>query len=224
MAILTKENYKQFANQTYPLSDIIETEYPEIDAAANDCFHSLEDLQKMVVDLLPPCKKKLHDYFVLSQIREAQICMMNYLKLRSLYGLANFIGDQINCHCRRLASCALDKDQEGEDDAKNKVLALMEHLSQIPFVAIAQDEACGFFRLHQLIESLEERMDFLVLQGLNGNNKHVTWSYRDLTGTIANNGLQYESLWAFVAKNPDPTAPSIGGFMEEEENDDKKCN
>lgn len=218
--LLTKEKCRNKVNPHHSLEEIMDIdEYSAFRDGINDCFRTLEDWQRIVLDLLSNCKQTLHDHFVAQQSKEAQVCLMNYLKLRVLYGLAYHVAGQINDQISHLISC-YDNNQEGVDEIKKAILNLIEYFVQMPYIDIVQDEVTGFFRLQQTIEGFKQRVDFPVLESMDSNGKHITWSYRDIIGTIANYGLHYESLWITAAKGLEPTESNIVCFLENEEDND----
>ena len=187
----------------YTYKEIIEIDYPEIWDLAQRCLQITETWQEMTVELMPLFKKRS--------------MLLNYLKVRSLYGFAHFIGKQVNRLCHELASCDNEQDQDGVDNAKIALADLFEAFGKVDALDIAQDNTEGFRKLGQAIEGFGERTDFHVMDCYSKEGRHSTWSFLDIAGTLKNEESSYDSLWEAANNSPDPTKPNISGLMEPEE-------
>ena len=143
--------------------------------------------------------------------------LLNYLKMRSLYGFAHYIGKQVNRLCHELASCDNEQDQDGVDNAKIALADLFVAFGKVDALDIAKDSVEGFRKLGQAIEGFGERTDFHVMDCYSKEGRHSTWSFLDIAGTLKNGESSYDSLWEAVNNSPDPTKPNISGLMESEE-------
>ena len=190
----------------YTYKEIVEIDYPEIWDLAQRCLQIAEAWQEMTVELMPLFKKRS--------------MLLNYLKMRSLYSFAHYIGKQVNRLCHELASCDNEQDQDGVDNAKIALADLFEAFGKVDALDIAQDNTEGFRKLEQAVEGFGERTDFHVMDCYSKEGRHSTWSFLDIAGTLKNGESSYDSLWEAVNNSPDPTKPDIDGLMESEE--DKK--
>ncbi len=217
MTLLSKKNCKS----PYTLKEIMEDNYPKLYKKINSCFHELEDWQHTSLKNLPMYKKQILDNKDNAKSIEAQIHMMNYLKLHSFYGFAHHVWEQVNRHCHNLASYVNENNEDGVAKEENTLLDLIERFSQISINGIAEDEATGFFRLYRVVETFNQGWDVLsVLEWIDGENRPKTCSYHDIIGAIDRNGLQDEGLWKKALKSIEPTEPNISGLMESEEDNE----
>lgn len=219
--LLSKKNCRAIANKPYTLKEIMENKYPEPYETINSCFHDLENWQNTSLKKLPLYKKQVLDNKDNWKSIDAQIHLMNYIKLCSLYGFAHYIWKQINDHCHKLASYYNENNEEGVAKEETSLLDLMNRFSQISIKGIAEDEVTGFFRLYRVVESFDQREDVLnVLEWFDEENRPKTCSYRDIIGIINSNGLQDEGLWKRALKSIEPTELNISGLMESEEDNE----
>ena len=187
----------------YTYKGIVEIDHPEIWDLAQRCLQITETWQEMTVELMPLFKK--------------HTTLLNYLKVRSLYGFAYYIAERVNRLCHELASCDNEQDQDGVDNAKIALADLFEAFGKVDALDIAQDNTEGFRKLGQAIEGFGERTDFHVMDCYSKEGRHSTWSFLDIAGTLKNGESSYDSLWEAVNNSPDPTKPNISGLMESEE-------
>ena len=187
----------------YTYKEIVEIDHPEIWDLAQRCLQITEAWQEMTVELMPLFKKRT--------------MLLNYLKVRSLYGFAHYIGKQVNRLCHELASCDNEQDQDGVDNAKIALADLFEAFGKVDALDIAKDSVEGFRKLEQAIEGFGERTDFHVMDCYSKEGRHSTWSFLDITGTLKKGESSYDSLWEAAINSPDPTKPDIDGLMESEE-------
>ena len=190
----------------YTYKEIVEIDYPEIWDLSKRTLQIAEAWQEMTVELMPLFKKRS--------------ALLNYLKVRSLYGLAYYIVNQVNRLCHELASCDNEQDQDGVDNARIELADLFEAFGKVDVIDIAQDNIEGFHKLEQAVEGFGERTDFHVMDCYSKEGRHSTWSFLDIAGTLKNGESSYDSLWEEANNSPDPTKPDIDGLMESEE--DKK--
>lgn len=198
--MLTIDNLGKRLPYTY--KEIVELDYPEIWDLAQRCLQIAEVWQEMTVDMMPLFKKRS--------------TLLNYLKMRSLYGFAYYIWNQVNSLCHELAYCKNNVDMEGVDDAKIALADLFEAFGKVDVIDIAQDNNEGFHKLEQAVEGFGERTDFHVMDCYSQEGLHTTWSFLDIVGTLKNDESSNDNLWEAVNNSPDPTEPNIGGLMKSE--------
>ncbi len=210
---LTTDRLESAKKPAYTLREIAAQEYPEFWNAANECVRIAKEFQNMSLEMLPLYAKHLPASFEELQNNEpSQGILLSYLKIRSIYGLAYRIWQIVDGQCRKLAKAGNENDQGSVENAKKElcdVMSMFENLSNS--MDIVNDEENGFSRLEQLINDYRPRLDFPVLSN---------WSYRDITGTIESQGLQYEGLWQAVKDDNVPSEPNITGLMEKDEDNE----
>lgn len=184
----------------YTYKEIVQKEYPDFWNAASECGHVLEEWQNLIVKLLPIHKEQLPKSFDELENKESQTIMLNYLKLRSIYSLAEMLWEQINKLCHELAVENNEGKRRDVENTKIKLIATFEKIDSIPIIEIVEDFIKGFDKLHQEISNF----DFVVLP----------MRYSDICGIVYNKGIQEESLWESALNSQDPTEPDITDFME----------
>ena len=187
----------------YTYKEIVELDYPTIWDLAQRTLQIAKAWQDMTLDLIPLFKKRS--------------ALLNYLKVRSLYGLAYYIVNQVNRLCHELASCDNEQDLDGVYNARIALADLFDAFGKVDALDIAKDSVEGFRKLEQAIEGFGERTDFHVMDCYSKEGRHSTWSFLDIAGTLKNGESSYDSLWEAANNSPDPTKPNIGRLMESEE-------
>ena len=200
----------------YTLRELLECEYPELLEAAESRCAVLTELQNAIVELLPLSKRLLPgDIKQLADV-EAQANLMAYIYHHSLFAFADKVYTILNAQCTALAE-ALNSDLEDEEkEAADKLQKTLEALSRIPFNNLLDHAATGLDSLDILKDYLQERLDFNVIPVFDATGKlRGHWSFRDITGSIAINGLDERLLKDFI-NAPFPGAPTIGKVVDDE--------
>lgn len=217
MTLLTGKNCKCVS---YSFREIIENQFSEIWESSNECTHKLENWQKKVVGHFPSYYQLVFDDYKNQASKDAQQHLLNYFKLRSIYGLAYCIWNKVNQQCHKLASCANEFDYEGINKAKSALNDILDRVRHIPSIqGCVEDEVNGFARFQQVVELFGDRFDFHVIDSYDDDGHHTTGSYLDICGGIQNYGLQCEFLWELAKQGVVPIQPNIKGLMESEEDD-----
>ena len=202
----------------YTLREIVEIDYPEFWGGASESVRVAGELQKLAIELLPVYKKPLSvDLEQLKAQEELQSFFVNYLKARTLYGLAYKISEIVDRECRNLAVADNSQDSDNIDKAKGElidIMTLVESLSES--IEAIFDDKTGLSKLEELIDTFridtdKPKFDFLVLPN---------WSYRDIMGSINNRGLLHEDLWNSVLNDIAPKEGSIVALMERPEDNE----
>lgn len=215
MAILTKENYKKYS---YTLSEIFKNDYPDLWGRSEKCISELENWQKKTVELFPVYHQKVLEANENRTSKMAQLVLMNYIKLRTIYAFARQIWEKVNSECHNVAYAKNDNDHDGEEKATSALVKCLEGFERFSIIDIVKDEVSGFFRLYQQVEDYKSRMDILqVLHRISEDGLHVQSSFRDIVGTIQSEGMLSEHLWEMATKSPYPSELDISGLMESEE-------
>ena len=207
-ALITKENIKKIARRPYTPREIIEDEFPEMFETGTGCLYELVRWQEKVVDLLPSYKKQVVDSQYNRETKEAQAHLQNYLKLRSLYGFACKIAEQVNQRCRELAD-------RGENQKENALAHLFEAFGKVDFDDIVQDDQEGFHKLEQTVEGFKK--DAELFSQIACSKVVGMWTFYDIVTPLKNGKSPSDSLWEAAIGSTDPTKPNIGGLMESEE-------
>ena len=202
----------------YTLKEIVELDYPDFWGGANECVRVAKELQNMMLEMLPVCKKYLPGNFdQLKEKRQTHPFLLDYIKLRSTYGLACALWELTDSNCRKLAQAKLDVDQDKIKEAQQRLIDVMSFFDSITkSLDYVSDAEKGFDRLKDMIDAHLPGMDFFVMKGVRGG----TWSYRDIVGTICSKGLLDESLCNSVIADEVPTESNIPGLMEREEDNE----
>lgn len=197
--------------------EIVKYYHSEIWNPAKECISELEKWQKLLIELMPSVKTILPTDAGERTSEKAQIVLLNYLKLRSLYGLAHEIGEQVNQWCHELGVSGNVQDEEDINKAKAFLTDLFEAFGKVDAVDIAHDNLNGFQKLEQAVDSFVAFHDFLVMRSYHDGVQWGNWTFHDITGNIGVYGLQSDALWESVLHDTVPTDPNVSGLMESEE-------
>ena len=222
----------------YTYKEIVEIDYPDYWKAANDSVLRADAIQEMMGKALPI----FHDHLPADTEKwgseKAKNLLLNYLKLRSLYGFGHYIWETANRLCHNLAKSSNDGDYDGVEKAKTELKALFETINKVDVADIVQDQEIGFEKLKQALD----KTDFHVMAGRTSEGLRTTWSFGDIVGTLeyfencekASKAIDpmplptiprrddmaiesYNNLWAAALHDIIPTEPDIAGLMETEE-------
>lgn len=197
--------------------EIVKYYHSEIWNPAKECISELEKWQKLLIELMPSVKTILPTDAGERTSEKAQIVLLNYLKLRSLYGLAHEIGEQVNHWCHELGVSGNVQDEEDINKAKAVLTDLFEAFGKVDAVDIAHDNLNGFQKLEQAVDSFVAFHDFLVMRSYHDGVQWGNWTFHDITGNIGVYGLQSDALWESVLHDTVPTDLNVSGLMESEE-------
>ena len=204
---LSKENLKR----SYTYREVMEDDYQTLWKGAQKYVEHLAQVQAKIIDILPKYKSLLPNEFIELKEKEAQMNLLNYIRLCSIYTFADKAFETLDKLCRDLVDSKNKQDHEGIEDLIPKIVALC-NTSLDDFIT---DDVTGFQRLCAKRQELGEKSiisDWIVFK-LEG----VTWSFGDIVGTINSYGLFYESLWRDAMQNKDPKAVSIGKLLDSDE-------
>ena len=200
----------------YTLRDFLECDYPELlEAAENGCA-VLTGLQNAIVELLPLSKKLLP--LNIKQLADvgAQANLMAYIYHHSLFAFADKVYTILNEQCTALAEALNSNLKADEEVAVKNLEKTLQSLGSIPFDRQLDHGAGGLLKLEVFKDYLQERLDFIVIPIFDHTGKiHAHWSFRDITGSIAMNGLDERLLNDFI-NAPLPDAPTIGKVVDDE--------
>ncbi|MBQ6195458.1 MAG: hypothetical protein IJK43_13760 [Prevotella sp.] len=183
------------------------TDYQQLWEGAQKYVEYLNQVQARIIEVLPKYKSLLPNEFDELKEEKAQMNLLNYIRLCSIYTFADKAFQAIDELCRDLVDSENKHDQEGIDDLIQKIVALCNTLQD----DIITDDITGFQRLCAKWQKLREKSiipDWIVF-------KH--WSFGDIVGTINNQGMCDEGLWRDATQNKDPEAVSIGTLLDSDE-------
>ena len=207
MALKINRNTK--ASYTY--SDIMANLFQQLWEGAQKYMEHLTQVQTKVVEMLPKYKSLLPDEFAKLQGKEAQMNLLDYIRLKSIYTFADEAFNVLDKLCHDLVVAENAQDQEGIESNSFKI----EALCKIQLDDLISDEVTGFQRLCTKWQDL--RKESIITDWIVFNNKGRTWSFGDIVGTINSYALFNESLWRDTTQNKDPEAVSVGKLLDSDE-------
>lgn len=207
MALKINRNTK--ASYTY--RDIMENLFQQLWEGAQKYMEHLTQVQTKVVEMLPKYKSLLPDEFAKLQGKEAQMNLLDYIRLKSIYTFADEAFNVLDKLCHDLVVAENAQDQEGIESNSFKI----EALCKIQLDDLISDEVTGFQRLCAKWQEL--RKESIITDWIVFNNKGRTWSFGDIVGTINSYDLFNESLWRDATQNKDPEAVSVGKLLDSDE-------
>ena len=188
--------------------ELIEDYYPELWESANGCVSKLKELQNRCVERLPFSKAQLPNNYVGLQEMEAQVWLLEYIYLRSLYAFANEMWTMIDKRCRDLADAKNNGDYRDIDDKEQALSTILEAVSKIPFEELISNQITDFYRLVSIVDHIDKnRIDFSV---------YAYWHFHDIVGTLNNHGILYHDLWKDAVSDVFPTSSRIGELLDDD--------
>ncbi len=206
--VLNKDFGKR--KSTYTEKEILEDGYPDLLYRAEICVKELVGVQNRLVKAFPTIKKQLHPYSDKYENLEAQVHLLHYLSLRSLYAFAAELWKMVDKSCRQLVQAIQDEDSDAEGDIKKILDNKLGTIERFCFDVIMYDQLLSFYRLSEMINSIDTHVDFLVMKSYSFN---ATWSYKDIKGSILNGGLQNENLWESAYHDEYPGEANIDKIL-----------
>ena len=196
---------------SYTYRQVMETDYQSLWEGAQKYAEHLTQVQAQIIDVLPKYKSLLPNEYIELKGEKAQLNLLNYIRLCSIYTFADKAFQTLDKLCRDLVDSEKKQDHEGIEDLVQTIVALCNTFLD-DFIT---DAVTGFLRLCAKGQELREKTiisDWIVFK-LEGG----TWSFGDIVGTINSYGLFYESLWRDATQNQDPEAVSIGTLLDSDE-------
>ncbi len=189
----------------------MELEFQQLWEGAQKYMEHLTQVQTKVVEMLPKYKSLLPDEFAKLQGKEAQMNLLDYIRLKSIYTFADEAFKVLDKLCHDLVVAENAQDQEGIESNSLKI----ETLCKIQLDDFITDEVTGFQRLNEKWQEL--RGESIIIDWIVFNNKGRTWSFGDIVGAINSYDLFNESLWRDATQNKDPEAVSVGKLLDSDE-------
>lgn len=190
----------------YTYKEIVENNYPDFWNASAECIKQVNIWQQMIVELLDSWKKLIQFHSNERNSENAQITLLNYLKLRSIYGFAYYIWKEVNRLCHELGVSDNNNNQDDINQAEAALISLFETFNKIDIFEITQDDTTGLDKLEQTVAGFGTRTNFSVLD---------KWWFIDIIRTIKKGSICLdENLWESALNDTIPTIPNVGGLME----------
>lgn len=201
----------------YTSRELLECDYPELLEAAESSCTLLTGLQSVLIERLPLSKRLLPGDIKQLSDTEAQVHLMAYICHHSLFAFAHEVYTILNAQCTALAEALNSNLKADEEVAVENLEKTLRSLGNIPFDRLLDNSAACLLRLEVFKDYLQERLDFIVIPVFDATGKnHAHWSFRDITGSIAMNGLLNEQLLTDFINAPLPNAPTIGKVVDDE--------
>ena len=198
------------------MRDFLELYYANLLKAAESGCTLLTELQSALIDLLPRSKKLLPSNIDQLAGVEAQANFMTNIYYYSLFSFADKAYTILNEQCTALAKALDANDAEDKKKGVENLEKTLKALSYVPFDTLLNDSAVGLLRLDIFKEYLGERLDFPVIPVYDENGKRIgSWSFRDITGTMVNNGLSHKQLLTNCINAPLPDSITIGKVVDD---------
>ena len=198
------------------MRDFLELYYANLLKAAESGCTLLTELQSALIDLLPRSKKLLPSNIDQLAGAEAQANFMTYIYYYSLFSFADKAYTILNEQCTALAKALDANDAEDKKKGVENLEKTLKALRYVPFDTLLNDSAVGLLRLDIFKEYLGERLDFPVIPVYDENGKRIgSWSFRDITGTMVNNGLSHKQLLTNCINAPLPDSITIGKVVDD---------
>lgn len=188
---------------SYTYREVMEDDYQTLWEGAQKFVEHLAQVQVSIIDILPKYKSLLPNEFVELKEKEAQMNLLNYIRLCSIYTFADKAFETLDKLCRDL----VDSENKQDHDLIQKIYALC-NTSLNDFIA---DDVTEFQRLCAKRQELKEESiisDWIVFSN---------WTFGDIVGTINNLGLCHEGLWHNAIQNKNPETKSIGTLLDSDE-------
>ena len=187
------------------------TDYQPLWEGAQKYVEYLNQVQVQIINILPKYKSLLPNEFDELKEEKAQMNLLNYIRLCSIYTFADKAFQTIDKLCRDLVDSENKLDQEGIEELNQKIVVLCN----TSLDDIITDDVTGFQRLCAKWQEFREKSiisDWIVFKLERG-----TWSFADIVGTINNQGMCDEGLWRDATQNKDPETVSIGTLLDSDE-------
>ena len=192
---------------SYTYREVMEDDYQTLWEGAQKYVEHLAQVQVSIIDILPNYKSLLPNEFVELKEKEAQMNLLNYIRLCSIYTFADKAFETLDKLCRDLVDSKNKQDHEGIEDLIPKIVALC-NTSLDDFIT---DDVTGFQRLCAKRQELKEKSI------ISDWNVFSNWSFGDIVGTINNLGLYDEGLWHDAIQNKVPETISVGTLLDSDE-------
>jgi len=198
-------------NLSYTYREIMETDYQPLWEGAQKYVEYLNQVQVQIINILPKYKSLLPNKYIELKEKMAQMNLLNYIRLCSIYTFADKAFQTIDKLCRDLVDSENKQEQEDIENLIPKIIALC-NTSLDDFIT---DDITGFQRLCAKWQEVREKSiisDWIVYK-----LERANWTFGDIVGTINSYGIFYESLWRDATQNKDPEAVSIGKLLDSDE-------
>lgn len=139
---------------------------------------------------------------------EAQVWLLEYIYLRSLYAFANEMWTMIDKRCRDLADAKNKGDHRDIDDKEQELNMILKAVSKIPFDELISNQITDFYRLSSIVDHIyKNRIIFPV---------YAIWEFHDIVGLLNYHGILYHDFWKYTVSDVFPTSSSIGELLDDD--------
>ena len=191
----------------YTYRQVMEKKYQPLWEGAQKYVKHLTQVQARIIEVLPKYKSLLPNEFVELKEEAAQVNLLNYIRLCSIYTFAGKAFQTLDKLCHDLVDSKGKHDQESNEELAQR----MDTLCNTLLDDVITDDVTGFQRLCAKWQVLRKKSiisDWIVF-------KH--WSFGDIVGTINNLGLCDEGLWQGAIQNKAPETVSVGTLLDSDE-------
>lgn len=194
---------KHLKRYQHPLTrkEIVEYDFPEEWDMAKKYVQTLAHMQTEIIEQIKKSKNLLPQKYEELKGKDAQMRLLNYIRLCSIYSLASELFAAINDCCINLADASNSRDRVGIDDAKHQ----LAELSKANLNIYITDEVSGFMRLCNLYVDMKRKINIIgpctVFRFYS-----CSWALPDIIGTINGYGLCCESLWEAAVRGSCPNS------------------
>lgn len=192
-------------NRDYTYSEIMEQDYNQLWCESQKYVEHLTLAQENIVKMMPEYKTLLPNKYESLQDKKAQINLLNYIRLRSIYTFADKAFKVLDTLCKDLVNA--EGDDIGIMDVSSKIEALF-HISLDDFIT---DEVTGFMRLYIKWKELKGKS---IIKDWTVFGK---WTFGDIAGSISDKGMCYKKLWQETINDSIPKKVSIGKLLDSDE-------
>ena len=181
-------------------------EFPVLWGRANALLLKLVFVRKDALALLPGEQASVPAQYEDLHDEEAKRHLINYIRLRSVFGFAGRIGDLVNDACQKLVNAVNEQDAPRKEECQAQMERLLERVERILYGQIAGDNVTGLLRLWGWYEWLGRGVcDFKVMDpGL---------MFGDIMGIIQMQGPGSEALWRAVKEDHISESADLNGFL-----------
>lgn len=192
---------------------VINDKFPEIVNIVDERQSTIREWQNKVIKLLPDYKKKLAST-IGKPDKENQLVLLNYLKLLSVYYLADFLCKKLSAFFDSNLSDKLKIDQKLKD-IRGGVFEFIDNFN-MKIDDLLEDDATGFIRMHKIIGGFNSSNNETIneLYGEIGDFSVINdKSYSNIVEIIISMGM-CDSLFRMATKCTDPTTNTICNFKQ----------
>lgn len=199
MALIKRD--KKYKYIEYSVQPETKKELKDILDEASQCVEPLCEWQMVSLELIPKYKKALPENFdKLEADSDAKKVLLNYLKMRLIYALANVLHQKIeNLYVELKEDKCYDIDANAVEEKRNKLQQLVDFVNSSQVKEIIGDNETGFSNLNLEIKNLGYEDDVFSVIG--------NWRLGDISGLIFRQ--EYKPILDAAVNCEDPKKPNF---------------